>query len=106
MPFAKGDRNINREGRPKGIENKGSGGLRKKWLSLLHRESESFSERLKETQGLSYWKAIEILAKYAVPALKTIELETDAELVEILNMSKEERVEFGRRLCAKHEARN
>ena len=92
MPFKKGDPLINRNGRPKGKEDNSTLTLRGEWKKkLLEEETPHFKERLKETKGLSYWKAINILASRCLPALQNVEIDQDINLEGLLRLSSQER---------------
>lgn len=90
MPFTKDDPNINTKGRPKKGQEKNAN-IRREWKRILEEETPKFRERLRETKGLSYWKAIDILASRCLPALQNVEIDQDINLEGLLRLSPEER---------------
>ena len=90
MPFTKDDPNINTKGRPKKGQEKNAD-IRREWKRILEEETPKSKERLNETKGLSYWKAIDILASRCLPALQSVEMQQDSGVNELLSMSSKER---------------
>lgn len=70
---------INREGRPKGAQGKGTAEIREHFQNLVSNNLEQLEDDLKSLEPLSRLKMIIELAKFVVPTLKATELTAGAE---------------------------
>lgn len=72
MPFSKGDQNINRNGRPKGVANKISEELRESFAQMLDNNMDHFEEWIARVAEKDPAKAMELYIKVSerfIPAL-------------------------------------
>ena len=86
MPFTKGDKNINREGRKRGTSN-ATKEIRAKYLELIENNFEQLEKDLKTLRASERVKAIIDLSKFVLPTLKATEMslsnETKFQAIEI-----------------------
>jgi hypothetical protein len=94
MPFKKGDKRINRQGRPKGSENKTAKEIREAYTKLISENLNNMSKWLRKIGKDDPVKAMDILIKlseYTVPKLTRAEQPEGTTLEELLLMPAEKR---------------
>lgn len=74
MPFTKGDKNINRNGRKKGTPNKVTTEIRTKIEALIYEQTENINEDLMKLTPKDRVRAYTELLKYVIPTKKDIEV--------------------------------
>jgi hypothetical protein len=74
MPFQKKDKRINRNGRPKGIENKLNSELREKINDFLNDNWENIQNDFDSLETKEKLMFFEKLLQYSLPRLKNVEM--------------------------------
>jgi len=92
MPFKKG-KSGNPDGRPRGIKNKATSELRDRIKILMESEMDNLEATLKDLPAKERIDAFLKLAEFILPKLQRSEVRNLTSLEELLDMSREERLQ-------------
>jgi hypothetical protein len=96
MAFKKGDKNINRTGRPKGAVNYAE--LRAFLGEFLEDNKEKFVVECRKLKGMAFTKVYLEAMQYTTPKMKQVEIKDVPPLEAFINMSPDERQEVYNKL--------
>lgn len=86
MPFEKGNKYGNRNGRPKGATNKSSNKIRDAYTKLLEENIDVIKEDIEKLKPAERVRFFLDLSKYIIPTLKATEHDISDDLKDVFNM--------------------